>query len=156
MNTIGVILSASCLLVAIVEVCWRSEMGGRRIASMLASAAWAHRGIVGLDQTRMTELMEEHLRHERRGLRMAALLAAAAWAAMGFVALDQNRQCSAMMQQRNAAVTIPAKQIIADALRDTWKYESPEGGVITYESPAQAQAQLVGADEWHATHKNKL
>lgn len=155
MNTIGVILSACCLLIALVEVFLRSEMGGRRIASMLASAAWAHRGIVGLDQTRLTELMEDHLRHERRGLRMAAMLAAAAWAAMGFVALDQNRQCVAM-QQRQAAATIPAKQIIAAALRDKWQYEAPDGGVITYESPAQAQAQFVGADEWHATHKDKL
>lgn len=116
MNTIGVILSASCLLVSLIELRLRADLAGRR---------------------------------------MAAMLAAAAWATMGFVALDQNRQCSAM-QQRRAAVTISAKQIIAEALRDTWKYESPDGGVITFQSPAQAQSQLVGVDEWHATHKNKL
>ncbi len=116
MNTIGVVLSASCLLVSLIELRMRADLAGRR---------------------------------------MAAMLAAAAWATMGFVALDKNRQCSAMMQ-RQAAVTIPAKQIVADALRDTWKYESPEGGVITFQSPAQAQSQLVGTDAWHAKHKNKL
>ena len=116
MNTIGVILSASCLLVSLGELRLRSDLAGRR---------------------------------------MAAMLAAAAWATMGFVALDQNRQCAAM-QNRQATVTIPAKQIIADALRDTWKYESPEGGVITFQSPAQAQSQLVGVDEWRVKYKNKL
>jgi len=116
MNTIGVILSACCLLVSLIELRLRSDLAGRR---------------------------------------MAAMLAAAAWATMAFVALDQNRQCVAM-QKHQAAVTIPARQIVAEALRDRWQYKAPDGGVITYESPAQAQSQLVGATEWHATHKNKL
>lgn len=116
MNTIGVILSACCLLVSLIELRLRADLAGRR---------------------------------------MAAMLAAAAWATMSFVALDQNRQCAAM-KRHQAAVTVPARQIIAEALRDSWKYESPDGAVITYESPQQAQSQFVGASEWHAKHKNKL
>ena len=117
MNTIGVILSACCLLASLIELRLRSDLAGRR---------------------------------------MAAMLAAAAWATMGFVALDQHRQCALLGAQQLSRVTIPASDIVARALRDSWKYESPDGGVITYESPAHAQSQLVGVDEWHANHKNKL
>ena len=116
MNTIGVILSACCLLVSLVELRLRSDLAGRK---------------------------------------MAAILSAAAWATMGFVALDQNRQCATMMRHQSV-ITVPARQIVAEALRDTWQYTAPDGGVITYESPAQATSQLVGATEWHAKHKNKL
>lgn len=103
MNTIGVILSACCLLVSLIELRMRSDLAGRR---------------------------------------MAAMLAAAAWVTMGFVALDHNRQCTAMMRHQTT-VTVPARQIVAEALRDRWTYEAPDGGVVTYQSPAEAQATLV-------------
>ena len=86
MNTLGVVLSACCLLVSLAELYLRSDQAGRR---------------------------------------MAAMMAAAAWVTMGFVALDQHRQCQAI-EQRQGAITVPARQIVAEALKDQWKHEAQQ------------------------------
>ncbi len=116
MNTFGVILSFCCLCVALIELRLRSDLAGRRMGAMLATAAWA---------------------------------------TMGCVALDQARRCSAMPTMLRP-VTSPAKQIVAEALRDQWKYEAPDGGVITFESAAQAQARFVGNTESRASNNDRL
>lgn len=40
MNTVGVILSASALLVALVELRLRADLAGRRMCAMLVTCSW--------------------------------------------------------------------------------------------------------------------
>jgi len=57
MNTIGVVLSASCLFVSLIELRLRSDLASRKMASILAATAWATMGLVALDQHRQCTAM---------------------------------------------------------------------------------------------------
>lgn len=50
MNTIGVVLSAGCLGVALVELRIRADVAGRRMAAFLATAAWLTMALIAWDQ----------------------------------------------------------------------------------------------------------
>lgn len=57
MNTLGVLLSASCLAAALIELRVRSDLSARRMGSVLASAAWATMSFVALDQSRQCQAL---------------------------------------------------------------------------------------------------
>lgn len=50
MNTIGVVLSAGCLGVALIELRLRADVAGRRMAAFLATAAWLTMALIAWDQ----------------------------------------------------------------------------------------------------------
>lgn len=58
MNTVGVLLSASCLAAALIELRIRSDWAGRRMGAILAAVAWATMGCVALDQSRMCATLQ--------------------------------------------------------------------------------------------------
>ena len=58
MTTLAVILSISCLLTALVELRLRADLAGRRMAAVLATAAWATMGFVALDEARKCDALQ--------------------------------------------------------------------------------------------------
>lgn len=67
MNIIGVVLSAMCLLTALVELRIRADLGGRRMGAFLAAAAWTTLATVAWDQTqRAYSLEQKNLQLERQ------------------------------------------------------------------------------------------
>ena len=52
MTTLGVILSTMSMAVALLELWFRSDFAGRRMAAICAVVAWATMGFVALDESR--------------------------------------------------------------------------------------------------------
>jgi len=51
-NVVGILLSLSCLLVALTELRLRSDLRGRQLGALAATAAWLSMAMVAYDQHR--------------------------------------------------------------------------------------------------------
>lgn len=63
MNIVGVVLSAMCLLTALIELKLRADLSGRRMGAFLAAAAWTTMATVAWDQTQKCYSLEQKNRH---------------------------------------------------------------------------------------------